>query len=286
MKIIKYVSIMLMTIFVVACSKKHTTSNNNNNNTTDPTKGLTLIQTMKNATHNIELFSANGKLEVGYNKIFLRVKSLDGTILNNPTATWLPLMHMQNMNHACPYSTLNLVANTATLLEGYIVFQMATNNPDYWELTINYTIDGVNYTATDTVNVENPLKRKLAAFKGNDSIRYVVALLEPQTPKFGTNEIVAMIFKTQNMMDFAIVDGYTLKIDPRMPDMGNHSSPNNVNLTQNNNDKNYYGNINLTMSGYWVVNLQLFDNLNNLLKGEEIILPSVTKSSIYFEIEF
>ena len=33
-------------------------------------------------------------------------------------------------------------------------------------------------------------------------------------------------------MTFPVVDGYTVKIDPRMPSMGNHSSPNNVHATQ------------------------------------------------------
>ena len=40
------------------------------------------------------------------------------------------------------------------------------------------------------------------------------------------------VFKMQSMMVFPVVDNFKVKIDPRMPSMGNHGSPNNVDLTQ------------------------------------------------------
>ena len=69
-----------------------------------------------------------------------------------------------------------------------------------------------------------------------------------------------------------------------MPGMGNHSSPNNVNLTQGT-DKMYYGKLSLTMTGYWKINLQLEDASQNILKGEPVTDTNET-SSIYFELEF
>lgn len=89
----------------------------------------------------------------------------------------------------------------------------------------------------------------------------------------------------QTMMDFPVVDGYSLKIDPRMPSMGNHSSPNNVTATQASLGGLYNGKLALTMTGYWKISLQLLNAEGTVLKGEQIA-GDVTESSIFFEIEF
>jgi len=76
-----------------------------------------------------------------------------------------------------------------------------------------------------------------------------------------------------------------MNIDPRMPSMGNHSSPNNVNLTQSTLDNLYHGKLSLTMTGYWKINLQLLNALDEVIKGEEVT-DSNPESSIFFELEF
>lgn len=70
-----------------------------------------------------------------------------------------------------------------------------------------------------------------------------------------------------------------------MPGMGNHGSPNNVNLTQSGADKVYKGKLSLTMTGYWKINLQLANPAGTVLKGEEVTTAN-EGSSIYFEVEF
>ena len=99
------------------------------------------------------------------------------------------------------------------------------------------------------------------------------------------NDLKIGVWKMESMMNFPVVDGYTVKIDPRMPSMGNHSSPNNVNATQSLAGGLYNGKLSMTMSGYWKINLQLANALGTVLKGEEIT-TSVEASSIFFEIEF
>jgi hypothetical protein len=99
--------------------------------------------------------------------------------------------------------------------------------------------------------------------------------------------MVAAVFKMQDMMNFPIVDNFKLKIDPRMPSMGNHGSPNNVDLTQSVSDKLYHGKLALTMTGLWRINLQLLNASNEVLKGEAILdSDPLSVSSLYFEIEF
>ena len=120
---------------------------------------------------------------------------------------------------------------------------------------------------------------------GSDGVKYLVAYIEPHHPKVAVNDMKVGVWKMQNMMTFPVVDGYTVKIDPRMPSMGNHTSPNNVHATQAVAGGLYDGKLSLTMTGYWKINLQLANAEGTILKGEEIT-ETVTASSIFFEIEF
>ena len=99
------------------------------------------------------------------------------------------------------------------------------------------------------------------------------------------NDIKVGVWTMQDMMNFPVQDGYTVKIDPRMPGMGNHSSPNNVNATQSGAGNLYNGKLSLTMTGYWKINLQLAKADGTVVKGEPIT-DAVSASSIYFELEF
>ena len=194
-------------------------------------------------------------------------------------------MHMTSMSHSCPYSAVEKVTENGTLYSGYIMFQMAQNDTEYWDLKIDYTIDEVAYTLTDVIDVPASAKRKVNTFTGSDGTKYLVAYIEPHHPKVALNDMKIGVWKMQNMMTFPVVDGYTVKIDPRMPSMGNHTSPNNVHATQTAVGGLYDGKLSLTMTGYWKINLQLANAEGTILKGEEIT-ETVTASSIFFEIEF
>lgn len=242
---------------------------------------LKVVTTLTNSTHTIDLLTIDGTLKTGYNNVYFRIKNASGNLVTNATATWLPTMHMTSMSHSCPFST---ISSSSGLYKGYIVFQMATNASEYWDLKIDYQIDGTSYSATKDILVTESSKKVVNSVLGSDGIKYVVALVEPKKPSVGTNTMKAVIFKMMSMQGFVPVSNYTLKIDPRMPGMGNHSSPNNVHLTQLS-DAFYAGSINLTMTGYWRVNLQLVNDTGTTVKGEEVT-GSVTESSLYFEIEF
>jgi hypothetical protein len=162
---------------------------------------------------------------------------------------------------------------------------MASNGSDYWTLDVTYTVGGTQYTASGTITVQQSPKVRVTTFTGSDLEKYTVAMVEPSKPKTGVNDMKAVIYRMDNMMTFTRVDNFSIKIDPRMPSMGNHTSPNNVHLTQNASDKYYYGKLNMTMSGYWKINLQVLNDTGTVLKGEEIS-GSTTASSIYFEVEY
>lgn len=248
--------------------------------------GLVKVKDFTNDSHVVELYTTSGTTQQGYNDITLRIKDkTSNSYIQNATIEWMPVMHMMTMTHSCPKSTVEKTTTEGTLYNGYIVFQMPQNETEYWDLKIDYTINGVNYTVTDIVDVPASQKRVVSSFMGTDNIRYIVALIDPKNPKVALNDMTVGIFKMENMMNFPIVNQYKLKIDPRMPSMGNHGSPNNVDLTQSASTGLYNGKLSLTMTGYWKINLQLLNASNEVLKGEAIT-DTNEASSIYFEIEF
>ena len=110
-------------------------------------------------------------------------------------------------------------------------------------------------------------------------------MVNPKAPKVGRNDISAYLYKKIDRYTFIPVPNFTIGIDPRMPDMDNHTSPGNVNLTYDSTTGLYNGKLNLTMTGYWKINLIVRDSSNTVIKGETVT-SATTASSQYFEIEF
>ena len=279
MKFLRILPLVLVTLFA-ACTSV------NDDAPVDELAGLTKFKEISNTTHTIELYKHMGGLEQGFNEIALKIKDkTSNQYITNASVSWMPVMHMTMMNHSCPKSPVTKVSAEGSVYEGYIVFQMAQNATEYWDLKIDYTINGTAYTMTSVIDVPASAKQRVTTFTGSDGVKYIAAFVDPHHPKVGINDMVAGVWKMQDMMTFPVVDNYKLKIDPRMPSMGNHSSPNNVDLTQTTAGDLYNGKLSLTMTGLWKINLQLVNASGTVLKGETIT-DAVPASSIYFEIEF
>lgn len=193
-------------------------------------------------------------------------------------------MKMMNMSHSCPFSVIEKKQGAQYTYQGFIVFQMQGNDMEYWELSLNYTINGQTYTIKERIQVTDPIRRKVQSVMGSDNKRYVLAMMEPSNPKVALNDMSVLLYTMTNMMQFDPVDNYTIQIDPRMPGMGNHGSPNNIHLTQGA-DKIYRGKLSLTMTGYWKINLQLQNANGTVVKGEPVAGDNES-SSLFFEVEF
>ena len=150
-----------MALTFVSCS-------NDDETTVNELDGITKFKEITNDTHTIELYSNMGSLEHGYNEISLRIKE-NGTnnYITNAQVSWMPLMHMTSMTHSCPKSEVEKVTENGTLYEGYIMFQMAQNDTEYWDLKIDYTINGIDYTATDVIDVPASAKSKSKYIHGD-----------------------------------------------------------------------------------------------------------------------
>jgi len=281
MKFIKYIIPIILTLTIISCS-----DDDGPDEPINEVQDLKKVQDLTNNTHIIELFTESGKLSLGYNNITLRITDkATNDYVENAVISWVPLMHMTMMTHSCPRSDVSKVTGKETIYSGYIVFQMPENDEEGWDLTINYNINGVEYEAESDISVPKSDKQVVAVFTGVDEVKYILALVEPQNPEVKLNQMVAGLYKMENMMSFPIVEDYIVLLDPRMPSMDNHSSPNNQDLTYNTSSTMYEGVLSLTMTGYWKLNLMLYNANSELLKGEEVT-DTNESSSLFLELEF
>ncbi|GAA3575340.1 hypothetical protein [Snuella lapsa] len=279
---LKYIfPILLVALLATACS-----TDNDDTPEIDEVEGLLKIQELTNNSHTVELYTASGKFYTGYNAVSIRIKeNSSGAYLTDASLTWMPMMQMPSMQHSCPKSVIKKATGKKTVYEGYVIYQMTNLDASGWTLTIDYTVNGDNYSVSQAITVMQSETKNVSSFMGLDDKRYVVALIEPNEPIIGVNDFVVGVYRMESMMAFPVVEGCTIFSDPRMPGMGNHSSPNNTNLTYNQEEAMYKGELSLTMTGYWVLNLKLVDAEDEVLKGEGVT-EAHTQSSLYLELEF
>ena len=282
MKLKYIIPILLLSIFTTACS--------NDDDNTPPiineVEGLIKFQEISNSTYTVELFNEAGMFYTGYNKVSMRIKdNATNAYLENAAMSWMPMMQMPTMQHSCPKSAIVKADDKNTVYEAYVVYQMTNADGSGWSLTLEYTINGADFKDTEPSTVMQSEKQNATTFMGSDESRYIIAMIEPVNPKIAINELKVGLFKMENMMMFPEVANYKMALDPRMPGMGNHTSPNNTDLSFNSTDKMYYADLSLTMTGYWVLNLKLINDQDTLLKGEDVT-DTNKKSSLYLELEF
>ncbi|MFL0353646.1 hypothetical protein [Xanthomarina sp. GH4-25] len=284
MKLKYIVLILFMALFTTACSTDDDT--NDSPQEISEVEGLTKIKEIINNSHTIELYSESGYFITGYNEVSLRIKDhTNDTYFEDYSISWMPMMQMPTMQHSSPYSDITKAPGKDTVYQGYIIYQMTGMDGSGWSLTFNYSINDVDYSVMDTITVLQNDNQNVTSFMGSDGSNYVLALIDPKDPKIAINNMKVGLYKMESMMSFPIVEDYTITLDPRMPGMGNHGSPNNTDLTYKPVEGTYQGDLSLTMTGYWVLNLKLMDPLNTVLKGEEVTEDN-SQSSLYLELEF
>ncbi|WP_033961497.1 hypothetical protein [Psychroserpens jangbogonensis] len=287
MKSIKFIYILLPILFLSVL----TTSCSSDDDDDDPiitneVEGLSKILDLTNATHTVELFNKEGDFYTGYNAISIRLKdNATDAYIEDASFSWMPMMQMPTMQHSSPRSAIIKASGKNTVFEGYIIYQMTNTDGSGWSLTVNYTIDGVDYTASDAITVRQNDNQNVTSFMGSDDSRYIISLIKPNNPIIGINDLMVGVHKMENMMTFPVVENYSIALDPRMPGMGNHSSPNNTDLNYSMVDDMYHADLSLTMTGYWVLNLKFMNTNDDVLKGENVTDEN-TQSSLYLELEF
>lgn len=124
---------------------------------------------------------------------------------------------------------------------------------------------------------------RLRGFKQGDDT-YYLTLANVEEWQTGSNTITAYVSKKGSVatVGYAIAtEQFTIDIVPTMPDMGNHTSPDNTPLTRQQ-DGSHQGTINLTMTGLWRIHLTVRDAGGNIVAGGDDLSDGY--SSLYWEV--
>lgn len=266
------------------------------------------VTSFNSDNYKISIEALNGTFYKGYNEIRLTINNTQtNQALNNSEVTFLPILtDSDNIKTSCPHRD-HLVYNAEEqFYSGYVVFTSISNPMENWNLYISFTDNSQTHTVNKLVTVQNQTNMNLnmTSFTGNDEERYFITLVAPQKPKVAENELVTGIYRYNqpsepagtfpdpSQFSYAEVENYKLLLDPRMPEpsMGNHSSPNNVDLTQQA-DGLYHGVVNYTMNGNWTLNFILLNQSGEVIKGTEVptdFTPGIegVKSELHIDILF
>ena len=250
------------------------------------------LSTVVDGQYNVFAYSKTGAFHTGYNEIFfVATKKKNGNYIKNFDIDGLkPLMLMvkMNMKHSTPVGGDAVSFNNDYLAvkRTWVSFVMSTSEAGSWTLGYHASVLGAEggIEAKDITVGELPEGQQwLKSFKvGNDT--YYLSLVNPTDWQTGKNAITAYVSKknTPATTPYGLAEEqFTIEIDPRMPDMGNHTSPDNVALSKQS-DGSYQGTVNLTMTGRWRIHLAIKDAQGNTVAGGDDL--SEGYSSLFWEV--
>ena len=227
----------------------------------------------------VSVYAANGKLHVGYNDLFFAVTKISnqGYVRDFSVTEITPLMTMtaMGMQHSTPTLTESTLYNETfpAVQRAWVSYVMSSGDSGFWELSYKVSTNGKSVVHEPTQTNVNALTQGqtwLKSFKYNDQT-YYLSLINPNNFQTGNNIIQAYVSKqgADKKAPYPLAEEqFTIGIYPTMPDMGNHSSPNNEALTLQP-DGSYQGKLNLTMTGLWDIHLHIKDADGNTVAGGE-----------------
>ena len=246
------------------------------------------LSTVVDGKYNVFAYTKTGALHSGYNDIyFVATKQSTGNYIKNFDVTNItPLMHMVKMDM---YHSTPVGPDAASFNDGYLAvkrtwvsFVMNTSDAGSWTLSSDALVLGKTGGVEKQDVVVNALpdgQAWLKSFKVGDDT-YYLSLVNPNEWQTGTNGIRAYVSKksAKATTPYTLAsDIFTIDIDPRMPDMGNHTSPDNTALTKQT-DGSYQGTINLTMTGLWRIHLTVRNADGDIVAGGGEL------SSLYWDV--
>jgi hypothetical protein len=246
------------------------------------------LSTVVDSKYNVFAYTKTGALHSGYNDIyFVATKQSTGNYIKNFDVTNItPLMHMVKMDM---YHSTPVGPDAASFNDGYLAvkrtwvsFVMNTSDAGSWTLSYDALVLGKTGGVEKQVVVVNALpdgQAWIKSFKVGDDT-YYLSLVNPNEWQTGTNGIRAYVSKksAKATTPYTLAsDIFTIDIDPRMPDMGNHTSPDNTALVKQT-DGSYQGTINLTMTGLWRIHLTVRNADGDIVAGGGEL------SSLYWDV--
>lgn len=232
-------------------------------------KEVTGLSRQSAGDYTIKVYARNASLHVGYNDLYFAVEKTENGrhVKDFKVSDLSPLMDMGMMKHSTP------IASQFEQIESFPIYHtwIAPLMAGEWTLPFRYLIkDESGSLPGETISVEATPEGQswIKSFKWNDAT-YYLTLASPQDLQTGVNTISAYVSEksddaTQPYLPASEV--FTIDIYPTMPDMGNHTSPNNEPLTLQANGS-YQGKLNLTMTGVWDIHLHVKDAAGNTVAG-------------------
>lgn len=275
---------LLFLFMISSCTLDMTDYESERNDTVEEVVEFREAIIINQDNYKISIEALNGKFHKGYNEIRLKLSKNNLSIADGKV-TFLPILTNEKGEHSsCPHLYhLNYNA-TENYYTGYVVFTEESNISN-WKLYLNFSQDNKIYKIEQSIEVlkQPNMNLNMTSFTGKDGEQYIIALVAPQKPKVAENNLVAGIYKYNKVeksettfpdptqFSYGEVSNFTLAIDPRMPEpsMGNHSSPNNKDLIQEN-DGLYHGVVNYTMTGNWTLNFILYNQNGLIIKGTKV----------------
>lgn len=236
----------------------------------------------------LKAYSRNGKLTVGYNDVFFALTKIStgGYVRDFSVTDITPLMTMtaMGMQHSTPIGgdAEQYDATFPAVRRAWVSFLMSSGESGYWELSYKVSTQGlsaVHKASLLTVDAQASGRVWLKSFKVG-SATYYLTLVDPTDYQVGVNTIKAYISRqgSDKKQPYALSsEQFSVEIYPTMPDMGNHTSPNNEPLTLQP-DGSYEGKLNLTMTGEWDIHLNVKDSEGNTVAGGEAL------SDLYWKV--
>lgn len=251
-------------------------------------KHIPELSTVVDDQYNVFAYTKTGGFHVGYNEIFfVATKKKNGNYVKEFSLsgiTPLMLMTKMNMTHSTPVSfgASRFDESIPAVQRAWISFVMSSSDAGFWSLRYDAQVLGksggihdVGITVDELADGQNWLK----SFKYADRT-YYLTLVDPTSWKTGSNTIQAYVSvkSADGKQPYELsAERFTIDIDPRMPDMGNHTSPDNTPLVLQHNGI-YEGIINLTMTGLWRIHLRVKDSKGNVVAGGD------ETSSLYWDV--
>lgn len=250
------------------------------------------LSTVVDGKYNVFAYSRTGKFNVGYNELYFVVtKKKNGNYVKNYELTDLsPVMLMvkMNMRHSTPVSgpAESFNDSYAAVKRIWISFIMSSGESGSWTLGYNVSVLGSKGSVEEADITVDPLpagQEWVKSFKQGDDT-YYISIVNPTDLKTGANTLKAYVSRksTPATTPYAIAsESFRVDIDPRMPDMGNHTSPDNVGLSRQS-DGSYQGTVNLTMTGLWRIHFTVRDLQGNIVAGGDDLKDGY--SSLFWDV--
>ena len=226
MKKFKYILVAAMAVATLFSCKK-----DDDKPASNPTP---TVPEAKVDVYTVRLESSTGTFVMGYNDLTLTVVDAAGKEVALEAATFTPWMNMFKGDgkggftkeikhtHTCPHTAL---AKEGNVWKSQVLYQMVTGPSGVWFGTITFKVAGKDYELKRLDFEVKPQTNKALGtvnrfrlFSGDKGQMHLYALVAPESPKAGENEIALGIWKMENMKNFPKVTDWTVEVSVKAKD--------------------------------------------------------------------